>query len=192
MSDNPRTITPNDVLASSFYGGAEPPSAPTRPEFEHPNDAPAGALYDKKRLHPAVAQGLANHHDQLAGTLNLDRAERETLVTQIADAVTGAGIGIYDYKLLPTLLASVVAARVAEAKDAEFDDTADRDRFEEAVRELRGIYGDDEAEDLLRRANRFLDKNPALADVIKLARAGNDPNVVRALVEHVRAENLGR
>jgi hypothetical protein len=153
----------------------------------------ADAVYrGASRLHPAERVALADHHDILANTLNFGRSAREQLVHEPAEALASAGIGVYDRKLYPILVDGIVRAKVAELRGTEMDAAAEDARYEETIRELRSVYGDDDAEDLLVRTSRWLERHPRLNATIKRARASNDPRVVRALAEHVRAENLGR
>jgi hypothetical protein len=189
----------DEKTAAKLYGSGEQagktPTAATD-ATKHPYDEAANKLYqDTPPQPPAVVQALAQHHDPLTNVLNLDRAGRERLVSDVANAVEGAGFGLYDQRLFSTLLDGVVQAEVDAVRgltDKDARDQAQVERYEELVREQRSVYGDDQYEDLMVRTNRWLKTQPSLAAVVSRARAGNTPTVVRALVEFVRAGNLGR
>jgi len=88
---------------------------------------------------------------------------------------------------------------LSAAKYRDDDDEADRlalkriDADTKDTRErLATLYGENEAHDLINRAHRFVKSNARLAKIFKDHQIGSRPDIVMALVEHVRASGWGR
>jgi hypothetical protein len=175
--------TTNATHIERLYGHVAPAPA-TRPESE---SAEADALYDLPNLPPGDQAAIDEHEAALVESgACASRADAARLVTDATDAFRSAGIYRYHGVVRPAV-DGLVARTVALARGtATDDDTLEQARREQAVAELRAVYGKDSADDLLQRISHFMARNPKLRDTVVRAGLANDPTLVRAIAEHVR------
>ncbi len=118
--------------------------------------------------------------------LGVSAAERAKLQDTVVDVIRA--VGIDPVSVGRPLYNGAVDAVIASAHgEAEPDVQA---LAEASRRELRETYGAADAEDLLARTAAFVKQHPKLEATLGMRGLGSRPEIVRALVEHVRAVNF--
>lgn len=138
-------------------------------------------------LRPAFEQREADLSNVLGLTTEQRAAEQKEFTQTIrASGLDGNVIGkrIYDLS---------VDARIAQLRGADDEDAlASRlqRHSEETRQQLAGVYGREEAEKLLARAQKFVKQHPKLHAQLGVGGIGSRPDVVIPIVEHVRRINF--
>lgn len=143
----------------------------------------------KEMFSPEVAlrPTLSSRVDDVANVMGLDHAKRQArhrdfvaLVRETGLDPNTVGAELYD---------AYTDAQLAEARGTELDEAQIHTWKEDARRELRQAYGAD-AEPLLKAADQFIQKHPRLQRVLDTRAIGARPEILRAIVDHVRRQRF--
>lgn len=94
--------------------------------------------------------------------------------------------GLDPYSEVPLLYDLVVAADIADQRGEPFDEAQEQAWREESYKGLREEYGQRDAEMWLGRAAKYAREHPKLAAQMQRRGIGSRPEVLKAIVEHVR------
>jgi hypothetical protein len=191
----------NQKHADTLFGGDAAPVVPGADPNAPP--APAGAsttsplereLYGLGSLETgepfpvrvAMRETFSNRRHELSDVLGLSHEQQHARHNEWA-------IGIRETGLDPTIGALIynkfTDAEVAIARGADVDDATLAAANKTIRQRLRETYGE-EAEDLLKRTNTFVNAHPKLAAVIGMRGVGSNPEVALELVEFVRRSHI--
>lgn len=131
-------------------------------------------------LKPTFDENLPRLGDKLGLTLEQQAAERH----QFSETIRAAGLDLTVGRLIHNAWTS---ARLAPDTSTEEDLLA---QTEATRRALREHWGAADAEDLLRRAQKFVKQHPGLSKTLGTGTLGSRRDIVEALVEHVRRVNF--
>lgn len=157
----------------------------------------AEVLYPPEK---ALEQPFRREAEQAHDVVGLDTPGREKRQAEFTTMIKDTGLD--PYVVAPVLYGLQTEADVLDARgeqlslqeggEPQADDEARVMQAwnEEARRTLRETYGQHEAEDLLARADRFVTAHPKLATLMGRHGIGSRPEVVEAIVEHVRRVNF--
>lgn len=186
-------------VTTTTIGGRRPapelapePGYPTRTPEERDLYGDTIASAQSEEMYPVeieLREVLRARNTEISDVLGLSQVERQARHNEFVAAVRESGIDSATAALIYNLGVdeALAAARGAEDDTEKYVQTASV----EARREIREAYGD-RAEDLLQRAERFVRGSPKLLQVLLSPRLHNNPQVVRAIVEHVRKNDIGR
>jgi hypothetical protein len=153
------------------------------------SDAPAVEPAEQKEMYPtevALRSVFTDRASEVADVLGLDatqRAARESAFTEVIRST-----GLDPLTVGEPLYRRFTDAEIADRRGADAPDVQALD--EESRRLLREAYGAEDAENLLARTRAFVAQHPKLAATLRTRGLGSQPEVVRLLVEHVRATNF--
>jgi hypothetical protein len=184
--------TPQSNPAALLYDGKSSADKPVRNEAT-PAAAMAELLYGQTDgdLSPAERAAYTQHEEDMRVVLGWTADEGKALVSQVHRAAASAGISQYD-QVTRRLLDAIVARERAEVRGTERPDASTYQAQKEEIRAtLRATFPQDDVNDLIDRADRYLQtRAPKLKDIIVRAGAECDPMVVMRLVELVHSEGF--
>ena len=176
----------------------QPPPAHTRLIGLGPNPAatdPAASDGLSKFYAPETALRDAFHEqrDTAADVLGLTQAQAQQREREFLQGVI-VGPGLDPHTVGKLLLELKTAADVADARGEEVDEAQVVQWGEAARRAVRQQYAGHgwDIDDLLSRTRKFVASHPALQALLLRHGIGSRKEVVEALVEHVRVNNIGR
>lgn len=187
------------TFLSKLYAAPDPAAAPVRDPL--PGDTVGQILYDKSApvvdpsvLHPiatALRPTFANRADD--HRVVLGRTEAERVVHDEAftrDIIRGPNLDPYGIGKL--LYDHQVDGQVAAARHGEDPELAAKIVAwgEDTRQRLDATYGRGDTDALLARAKKFVAAHPQLSALLGTRGIGSRPEVVTAIVEHVRRVNF--
>lgn len=166
--------------------------APDTPEQTRIANALFKPASTQTALYPssiALQSTFQAERDTLRDAMGLSETQLQTREDRFTTTLDQAGLDPYLvgrslYGLLST--ADIAAARNEDPPDAEQVQAW----TEESRRAVRGQYGDEEGHALIERAVKFVKQHPQLAALLQRDGLGSRPDVVQAIVAHVRDKNF--
>lgn len=186
MADTPNPGSPPQPI----IGGTPTPAQEPEP-VERSQDAADWELYG--RDHPkgpeifspevGLREAFRQRQDEVADVLALGTEAQQQRHRDFVGTVRESGL---DTVTAGTVYDVLTDAQLAEARGAPVNEAQVRAGQEQTRRELRGRYGAERAEQLLRETAQFVESQPKLKALLGRGGVGSNPKVALALVEHVR------